>query len=81
MLTRSHRQARPVSEPSADRVDFPFPGPGASVGKRWRFERNCVIYLAAQHGVSQRVLANVFDLPRSRIHAILKQFRDHFQSL
>ncbi len=50
----------------------PLP-PNASVGKRWRFRRNVVIYAAHRQGISQRVLADVFDLPRSRIAAILKE--------
>ncbi len=49
------------------------PPPGATVGKRWRFRRNLVIYVAFKNGFSQRVLADVFDLPRSRISAIIKE--------
>lgn len=49
--------------------------PNASPGKRWKFRRNAVIYLAYRGGFSQRVLADVFDLPRSRIAAIVKEFR------
>jgi len=47
----------------------------ASVGRRWKFRRNLVIYIASQNGVSQRLLADVFDLPHSRIAGILKEFR------
>jgi hypothetical protein len=46
----------------------------ASVGKQWKFRRNVVIYVAYRGGVSQRVLADVFDLPRSRIASIVKEF-------
>ena len=46
----------------------------ASVGKRWRFRRNLVIYVAHQKGLSQRLLADVFDLPRSTIAGIVKEF-------
>lgn len=57
----------------------PFPKPtlpeNASVGRRWRFRRNLVIFIASQNGVSQRLLADVFDLPHSRIAAIIKEFR------
>ncbi|WZO98189.1 hypothetical protein EP7_005245 [Isosphaeraceae bacterium EP7] len=49
------------------------PPEGASVGKRWRFRRNLVIYVAHRSGLSQRMLADVFDLPRSRIGAILEE--------
>ena len=51
----------------------PLPA-NASVGKRWKFRRNAVIYVAHRGGISQRVLAEVFDLPRSRIAAIIKEF-------
>ena len=52
----------------------PLP-PEASPGRRWRFRRNLVIYLAhRRNGLSQRFLADVFDLPRSRIADIIKEF-------
>jgi hypothetical protein len=54
----------------------PLP-PNASAGKRWRFRRNLVIYVAHRHGLSQRLLADVFDLPRSRIAAIIQELRVH----
>ena len=47
----------------------------ASVGRRWKFRRNLVISIASQHGASHRLLADVFDLPHSRIAAIIKEFR------
>jgi hypothetical protein len=56
----------------------PLP-PNASPLKRWRFRRNLVIYLANRQGISQRLLADVFDLPRSRISAIVQEFR-HYES-
>jgi hypothetical protein len=43
----------------------------SSPGRRWRFRRDMVIYHAHSGGFSQRVLADVFDLPRSRIGAII----------
>ena len=51
------------------------PPANASVGKRWRFRRNLVIYVAHRQGLSQRLLADVFDLPRSRIGTIIQEFR------
>lgn len=51
----------------------PLP-PDASVGRKWRFRRNAVIFVAHRSGISQRVLADVFDLPRSRIASIIKDF-------
>ncbi len=59
----------------AGRYQIPALPPNASPGKRWKFRRNAVIYLAYRGGFSQRVLADVFDLPRSRIAAIVKEFR------
>ncbi len=50
----------------------------ASVGRRWKFRRNLVIVIASQNGVSQRLLADVFDLPHSRIAAIIKEFRSKY---
>jgi hypothetical protein len=46
-----------------------------SVGRLWKFRRNLVIFIANRNGVSQRLLADVFDLPHSRIDAIIKEFR------
>jgi hypothetical protein len=60
-----YRSAIALAEPP------PLP-PGASVGKRWRFRRNLVIYAAHRSGLSQRLLADVFDLPRSRIAEIIR---------
>lgn len=55
----------------------PLP-PNASPGRRWRFRRNLVIYLAnRRNGLSQRFLADVFDLPRSRIAAIIQEFQKY----
>lgn len=68
MATRVHRPAD-VDVPKAP----PLP-PNASEGRRWRFRRDLVIYVASLNGVSQRHLADVFDLPRSRIGAIIKGF-------
>lgn len=52
--------------------------PDASPGKRWRFRRNLVIYLAhRRNGLSQRFLADVFDLPRSRIGDIIREFEKY----
>jgi hypothetical protein len=57
----------------------PLPTPtlpeNASVGQRWKFRRNLVIFIANRNGASQRLLADVFDLPHSRIAAIIKEFR------
>jgi hypothetical protein len=51
----------------------PLP-PNTSIGKRWKFRRNFVIFVAHRNGFSQRLLADVFDLPRSRIASIIKDF-------
>ena len=55
------------------RPRFSTLGAGATVGMRWRFRRNLVIYVAFKNGFSQRVLSDVFDLPRSRIGTIIKE--------
>ena len=57
----------------------PLP-PNASVGKRWRFRRNLVIFVAHRHGLSQRLLADVFDLPRSTVSSVIKEFAAYKQS-
>ena len=44
-----------------------------TVGQKWRFRRNLIIALAHEHGASQRLLADVFDLPRSHIAQIIRQ--------
>ncbi|QDV38270.1 hypothetical protein [Tautonia plasticadhaerens] len=63
-----------ASEAAEPRRVPPLP-PEASPGRRWRFRRNLVIYLAhRRNGLSQRFLADVFDLPRSRIAEIIKEF-------
>ena len=57
------------------KVDLPPPlAPNATNGQRWRFRRNLVIYLASRNGLSHRLLSDVFDLPKSRIAAIIKEF-------
>jgi hypothetical protein len=58
-------------------LDLPAPPPlppDASAGRRWRFRRDLTIYVAYRGGLSQRHLGEVFDLPHSRIAAILKRF-------
>ena len=42
-----------------------------ALGKKWRFRRNVVIYVAFRAGLSRRLLAEVFDLPRSRINEVI----------
>lgn len=56
-------------------------GPRATAGQRWRYRRNLVIYVAYRNGVSQRLLADVFDIPRSHISTILKNVRSYDPSL
>ncbi len=62
----------------ADRIiqEAPLP-PNPTPGQRWRFQRNLVIYLAHSQGLSQRFLGEVFDLPRSHIATIVKDFEAH----
>ncbi len=69
---RDKKSPRDVSLPSPP----PLPS-NATVGMRWRFRRNMVIYVAHREGFSQRLLAEVFDLPRSRISEIIQEFRQY----
>ena len=59
-------------------TSLPTLAENATVGRRWKFRRNLVIFIASQNGVSQRLLADVFDLPHSRIAAIIKEFRTKY---
>jgi hypothetical protein len=68
------RMKRPIGVDTAPLPTPPPLPPNASIGRRWRFRRDMVIYISSQSGVSQRMLAEVFDLPRSRIAAIIKDF-------
>lgn len=70
----THNTRSTFFQDDAELASYPPLPPNASVGKRWRFRRNVVIYVAHRHGISQRVLADVFDLPRSRIASIIKEF-------
>ena len=67
----AHDPAPGAAHPLPDTPPLP---PNASVGKRWKFRRNLVIVVAHRNGLSQRLLADVFDLPRSRVAAIIKEF-------
>lgn len=73
MATRTSRRRPTGDDLSSPPTPPPLP-PNASVGRRWRFRRDLVICVASRAGVSQRHLADVFDLPRSRVAAILKDF-------
>ncbi|MEO6808396.1 MAG: hypothetical protein ABI353_04720 [Isosphaeraceae bacterium] len=67
-----------IDHDSASLPRMPPLAPDASPGKRWRFRRNLVIYLAhRRNGLSQRFLADVFDLPRSRIGDIIREFETY----
>jgi hypothetical protein len=59
------RQARPWSSHE------PALSPGASPKKRRRARRDLMICLVHQHGLSQRFIAEAFDLARSHVHAII----------
>lgn len=75
MPTRSRTldQLRSANDPSPR--NLPRRNRPPSVGRQWKFRRNLVILIASRAGVSQRMLADVFDLPHSRIAAILKEMR------
>lgn len=44
-----------------------------SVGQEWKKKRDLVIRIVCANGVSTRFAADVFDLPHSRISAIVKK--------
>ena len=46
--------------------------------KRWQHRRNTLIVLAHESGVSQRMIADVFDLSRKRVQNILKEYREKY---
>jgi uncharacterized protein (DUF433 family) len=52
---------------------LPSLSPIASAGQRWRFRRNVVIYVAHQGGLSDRLLADVFDLTTEQVQTILAE--------
>jgi hypothetical protein len=76
VLTRIAPRSSRASEakPLPDAPPLP---PDASSGKRWRFRRNLVIYVAHRAGLSQRLLADVFDLPRSHIGSIIRDLEKY----
>ncbi len=49
-----------------------------TIAQRWRFRRDLAMFLAHRAGLSQRILADVFDLPRSRVSVILKEWAEKF---
>lgn len=74
------KKGEKVLYPMDGSVQEPHHAPARELtsGRAWKFRRNLVIVIAYNAGVSQRVLADVFDLPHSRIAAIVKEFRGRF---
>lgn len=69
---------KPLHSPERSTTPRLFPA-DLTVGQQWRLRRNlaiCDLYLSCDGRWSQRMLADVFDLPRSRIAEILREFRD-----
>jgi hypothetical protein len=66
----------PHQAPTLRQVASPDVAPSRprSPGQRWKDKRNLIIAIASRQGASQRLLGDVFDLPHSRISAILKEF-------
>jgi hypothetical protein len=79
ILRKGEPMAGSLLRTRVESVSLPKPPEQASVGSRWRFRRNLVIVIAHRNGVSQRMLADVFDLPHSRIAAIVKEFRSKYE--
>jgi|GEM_PF-6935403 len=59
-------------EPELIRLRYPDREP--TVSQRWKFRRALVMYYAHRVGCSHRFLADVFDLPHSRVSGILSEF-------
>jgi hypothetical protein len=64
---------RPNLDDGSSLRTLPTLSPNATPGQRWRFRRNLVIFVAHREGFSKKMLADVFDLPRSRIAEIIKE--------
>lgn len=47
-----------------------------SIGKRQKLVRNVSIYIAHKGGMSHRELGELYNLPHSRVHAIIKEFNE-----
>jgi hypothetical protein len=60
---------RPVTSP-----EEPSPVP-RTTGQAWMARRDLIAAIAGSNGASLRMPGDVFDLPHSRIHAILKKHR------
>ena len=58
----------------------PLPRPmlpeNASVSRRWKFRRNLVIFVASRNGVSQRLLADVFDRYYATVPVMTRDITD-----
>jgi hypothetical protein len=48
------------------------PRPPSTPLQRWRRKRDLLIYVGSLNGFSQRDLADVFDLPQSRVSRIVR---------
>jgi hypothetical protein len=69
------------SEWASEAASRPPLPPTATPLQQWRFRRDLVIYVAHKCGFSQRALADVFDLPNSRIYAIVRRLRQYDPAL
>ena len=79
MPTSSSTLARPLESRSSRPLESRSSRPRtATVGQAWKHKRNIMICIAYGAGCSQRFIAEVFDLPHSRVHAILDEYREKF---
>lgn len=46
---------------------------GQTVGRRWRARRDAVLYAAHRQGIPREVLADVFDLGKTRTLGIIRE--------
>jgi transposase len=52
-----------------------------TVGERWRLRRDLAVCLAHRGGLSQRAIADVFDVAQSTVHQILRETSAHADAL
>lgn len=63
-----------IKQAATDAKPVPlYPPRKMTPGQRWKWRRNMVIAAASRQGFSQRLLADVFDLPRSRVGEIIAE--------
>lgn len=73
-MTADGGEAKEGTEPAPSCGD---PKTDDSPARRWRFRRDAAILILHLHGLSSRFIADVFDLPRSRVEEIVRGMREY----